>query len=312
MKISVVIPSKNGLHHLKDCLPTVIEAAKNSKDQIKIIVVDDYSDDNTYTELPKLFPNVKCLRTTEDDHGLCSARNLGTLSESCDWVCNIDNDVYLEPDFFNTLKKYMRNEIFAITCCGYTAFPRVPKAYEQLDGIKLLQWKRGNLRFTKNIKNDKLDLSKEYESFGAQGAYLILNRKWFDTLGGFDTLLNPYMLDESDIVYRGLKRGGKILYASDTKPRHKCGGTIQSKTSSKTKYLSNRNRILFTWKNIHDNKLLLSNIFWTLLNPTLYKPLFECIKMLPTILKARYLERKSIVVNDIELLKKSKNLEKNL
>ena len=311
MVISVVIPSKNGLHHLKECLPTVIAAAKNSSDEVKIIVVDDCSDDNTYTELPKLFPEVICLRTTPENKGICSARNTGIRASNCDWVCNLDNDVFLEPDFFYTLKKYMREDVFAVSCCGYTAFPKVQGAYEQNDGVKVFHWKRGFPRFTENILNDKLDLNKEYECVGGQGAYFFVNRKWYDLLNGFDELYNPYMFDETDFLYRGLKRGGKIIYASDTKPRHKCGGTIQSKTNPFSKYLSKRNRIIFVWKNIHDNKLLLSNLFWNIINPA-PKALFACLKMLPELLRKRKIERRALKVSDVELLKRSKDIEDSI
>lgn len=314
MVISVVIPSKNGLHHLKECLPTVIKAAENTSDKVNIIVVDDCSDDNTYNELPKLFSDdVICLQTNRNINGCgcSSAKNLGVAAKSCDWVCLLDNDVFLELDFFNTLKKYMRDDVFAISCCGYAAYPKIPGNNEQNDGVKLFHWKRGFPRFTENIKNDKLDLSKEYECFGGQGAYLIVNRKWYDLLGGFCNLFNPYLLEETDFLYRGLKRGGKIIYASDTKPRHKCGGTIQSKIDPYTKFLSKRNRIIFVWKNIHDSKLLLSSLFWSIINPS-PKALFACLKMLPEILKKRKIERRSIKVSDTDLLKRSKAIEESI
>lgn len=311
MVISVVIPSKNGLHHLKDCLPTVLAAAENIDDKINVIVVDDCSEDETYSKLPKLFPKVTCLHTVRGNNGVCSAKNVGIRAMDCDWVCNLDNDVFLELDFFNKLKKYMREDVFAITCCGYAAFPKISGVEEQNDGVKLFKWKRGFPRFTDNIKNDKLDLAREYESIGAQGAYLIVNRKWYDRLGGFDPIFNPYLLEETDFVYRGLKRGGKVIYASDTKARHKCGGTIQSKTNPFTKFLSKRNRIIFVWKNITDKKLLLSNLFWLLLSPS-PKALFGCIKMLPQISKRRKEEREAVVVTDKMLLQRSKEIEESV
>lgn len=297
MKISVVIPSKNGLHHLKDCLPTVIEATKNSINPIDITVVDDNSTDNTATEFSNLFPTVKLLRTTPNACGACSARNLGVNSTTCDWICFLDNDVFLEPDFFQTTLKYLRDDVFAVACCGYTAYPKVPDTREQLDGLKLFHWERGYPRFTKKVYNKQIDMNKEYECFGTQGAYFFMSRKWFDELGGYDTILSPYLLEETDLIYRGLKRGGKVIYASDTQPRHKCGGTIQSNTNPYTKYLSKRNRIIFAWKNIHDNKLLLSSIFWTLIRPN-FKAIYECIKVLPEILRKRRAERKHIIISD--------------
>lgn len=311
MEISVVIPSKNGLHHLKECLPTVIEAAKNSNTPIDITVVDDCSTDDTQTEFPSLFPNVKYLRTIPGTNGVCSARNLGVSSTECDWICFLDNDVFLESEFFNKVSKYLRDDVFAVTCCGFAAYPKVPKTQEQNDGVKLFSWKRGFPRFTDNILNEKLDLNKEYECLGAQGAYFFVNRKWFDKLGGYDTILNPYLLEETDLIYRGLKRGGKIIYASNTTPRHKCGGTIQSTTNSYTKYLAKRNRIIFVWKNIHDNKLLFSSIFWSLIRPN-FKAIYECVRLLPEILRKRRSERKFITVSDFELLKKSKAIANSI
>lgn len=309
MKISVVIPSKNGLHHLKECLPTVIDAARKSTNPIDVTVVDDCSNDDTPKEFSALFPNVRYLRTSPDANGACIARNIGVQSTQCDWICFLDNDVFLEPEFFDKASKYLRDNVFAVTCCGYAAYPKVAGTKEQNDGVKLFSWQRGYPRFTGNIKNENLDSTQEYECFGAQGAYFFMNRKWFDELDGYDPILSPYLLEETDLVYRGMKRGGKIIYAFDTAPRHKCGGTIQSTTNPYTKYLSKRNRIIFVWKNIHDNKLLLSNIFWTILRPC-PKAIYECIKLLPEILKKRCIERKLMKITDIELLKKSKQLLK--
>lgn len=261
MKISVVIPSKNGLHHLKDCLPSIITAANKAYGcAINIMVVDDNSTDGTFQHAPILFPEVTFLQNSKK--GVCSARNFGVKYSPCDWICFLDNDVFVDEDFFNTSQKYLQPGVFCVTCAGYAAYPKNSNITEQLDGIKLIEWKRGFPRFTKNIYNDQLPKLSEYPSWGVQGAYFFCNRARFDELNGFDELFDPYMLEETDLVYRGLKRGWKIVYARETQLRHKCGSTIASKTNTYTKFLSKRNRILFVWKNIHSFHLLFQHWFW--------------------------------------------------
>lgn len=299
MKLAVVIPSKNGLHHLKECLPTVVRAAQNSAHEVMVTVVDDNSTDNTLTALPPLFPSVQVVANPQ--RGVCSARNWGVTHTPGDWIVFLDNDVFLEEQFFDTLSQYFLEDVFCVSCCGYCAYPTVEGTEEQLDGVKLFQWRNGYPRFTGNVYNQNLPPSGPYFSWGVQGAYFACNRKKFDQLGGYDLLFEPYLLEETDLAYRGLKRGWRISYAPNTAPHHKCGGTINSKKSSYTKYLSKRNRILFVWKNIHSKKLLFRHFCWLLLRPH-FKAIYQCLKLLPQIKQKRKEEFACRVYSDEELL----------
>ncbi len=306
-QISVIIPSKNGLNHLQDCLPSVIKAAAKAPLKTEIIVVDDNSTDNTLDKLPKQFSEVKFIKNPKQ--GVCSARNFGVENSSGTWLLFIDNDVFLEEDFFIKAEKYLKDDIFCVACCGYWAADPT----KQLDGIKLLSWKRGFMRFTGNILNPDLNINKQdYPSFGVQGAYFFCKREKFLNLNGFDEdLFDPYLLEETDFMYRGLKRGWKIIYAPDTKPLHKCGGTIQSKVSKRTQFLSRRNRMIFVWKNITSKRLLFSHFIWLILRPE-FKVLKEVWKMRKTIKEKRLTEAQYIKVNDLELLKQNDNLLKGV
>ena len=303
MEIAVIIPSKNGINHLKECLPTVVKAARKAPFPVHITVVDDNSTDKTIEILPPLFPEVVFLRNSKK--GASSARNWGVKNTPCDWICFLDNDVFLDEHFFNTVQKYLKQDVFCVACAGYTAYPKVLGALEQNDGIKLLEWKRGSPRFTSNVYNKNLSVQQEYLSWGVQGAYFFCNRDKFEQLTGFDEILDPYMLEESDLTYRGLKRGWKIVYAPDTKPLHKCGGTIDSKKNKYTQFLSRRNRVLFVWKNITSKYLFISHIFWLLLRPDI-RIIRTILTAWPDIKKKRAIEKKEQVVTDETLFEQSK------
>lgn len=306
MKIAVVIPSKNGLHHMKECLPTVLAAAKKSTVPVSVTVVVGDSADGSMQEAPVLFPQVKFLENPK--HGASSARNLGVSDSQGEWLCFLDNDVFVDEDFFNTAQKYLRPDVFCVACAGYCAYPKKAGAWEQLDGVKLLGWKKGFPRFTHNIYNEFLPEMVEYPSWGVQGAYFFCQRSYFDLLGGFDENLDPYMLEETDLVYRGLKRGWKVIYAPDTKPRHKCGGTINSKKNKFTQFLSKRNRTWFVWKNVHDTSLCLAHWLRFVLSfsPRLWK---ECLREYSVFHQAALHEKFARKKTDLELLEESKKFE---
>ena len=299
---SVVIASKNGLHHLTQCLPSVIRAVQKAPFETEIIVVDDNSSDDTCKNLPLLFPQIKVLKN--DKAGVCSARNLGAKHSKGNWLLFIDNDVFLNEDFFITAHKYLQPNTFCVACCGYWANDPT----KQLDGVKLLVWKRGCMRFTENILNHRLNPNKLYPSFGVQGAYFFCQQKFFNLLNGFDEeLFDPYMLEETDLMYRGLKRGWQIVYAQDTRPLHKCGGTIQSKTNKLTLFLSKRNSLIFTWKNISSHRLLAFNLLWCVLRPN-FNVFREVFKVWAIIKKKRAVEKNDQVISDKELLSQSAHL----
>lgn len=306
MKISVIIPSKNGLHNLQDCLPSVIKATTKASFETEIIVVDDNSRDGTIETLPPLFSKVKFVKNPKI--GVCSARNFAVKNSSGNWLLFIDNDVFLEEDFFIKTEKYLQDDIFCVACCGYLA----ANPTKQLYGIKLISWKRGYPRFTENIYNKDLQTNKIYPSFGVQGAYFFCKKSNFIVLNGFDEdLFEPYLLEETDLMYRGLKRGWQIIYAPDTKPLHKCGGTIQSKVNAKTKFLSARNRMIFVWKNIISKQLLISHLIWLILRPN-FKVLKEVLKVRHIIKNKRAEEKANMIITDLEIFKQIKNLCKEI
>ena len=306
MDISVIIPSLNGFKHLEKYLPSVIKAVKQSECDAEIIIVDDNSSDGTVERLNSLFKE-SCLKVLSNPKkGACSARNYG-VSVSCGrFLLFIDNDVILEEDFLNkTLKYFDNHEIGAVTCAGY-----LMQDGRQIDGIKLLEWRRGFLRFTRNILNERIieNSGGGYYSYGLQGAYFLYRRSLFDSVGGINELFEPYLLEETDLAYKALKTGYKIAYAHDTKCLHYCGGTISSKTSERTRYLSIRNRYIFVLLHIHSLSLLLQTFLmipFRLFSSAERKALKEVFAMRKEILSARKIEEERSVVSDKALLRMS-------
>ena len=302
MRISVIIPSLNGLVHLRDCLPSVCRAAEKSPCAVEIVVADDNSTDGTLDFLHNSYPQIKTVKN--HGQGVSSGRNAGARQAAGDVFLFMDNDVFLEEDFFIKALPYFHTDMFAVASAGYNFHTGA-----QQDGIKLISFKRGFLRFTKNILNAGLKPAASYSSFGVQGAYFFCGKNKYIALGGFDELYDPCSLQESDFAYRGLKRGWEIVYAPGLNPLHKYSSTINATKSRRTKFMSLRNRIIFMWKNVSDKKLLFSSLLFALLTPV---ALLEALKKLKEIRSKREIELRSQVVSDKELLEKCANYKKNI
>lgn len=308
MDISVIIPSLNGRRYFDVFLSSVIKECENTEYKAEVIIVDDGSDDDSMQYLKSISSDIlKPYKNTKK--GACSARNYAVSQSSGKYLVFLDNDVAIEEGFFKKVIPLFNYEnVGAVACAGYQYDSK-----SQIDGIKLLKFKRGFFRFTKNILNDKLkDNEENYYSFGVQGAYFACRRDVFDEVNGISELFEPYLLEETDLMYKILKKGYNILYAKNTTPLHKWGGTIASKVSQRTKYLSIRNRYLFNFIHLHSKKLFLQFILWNfyrILKSKDRKALKELYTMRKDIIFERNREKASSKISDEKLLSLSKYYE---
>ncbi len=83
----------------------------------------------------------------------------------------------------------------------------------------------------------------------------------FLELGGFDNILKPFYLEDTDLGFMAWKRGWKVLYQPRSVVFHEHRGTIGKKFSPA--YISSvlkKNFVLFCWKNIHEWPRFLSHL----------------------------------------------------
>src|SRR3954462_6988719 len=84
--ISIVIPSYNQAHFLREAIESVLA---QSYPALEIIVVDDGSRDESATVAMR-YPNVRCLR--QPNMGVAAARNTGLRHSSGEYLVFLDQD----------------------------------------------------------------------------------------------------------------------------------------------------------------------------------------------------------------------------
>lgn len=116
MQISVIIPCKGRLEHLKQCLPTVLA---QSKQPLEIIIVDQKCPDKVSKWVKELDnPMVRAVKSTPKDQyfNLSKARNDGYRAAKGDMLFFCDADTILSPYFFQENFKAYKDGSFM---CGW-------------------------------------------------------------------------------------------------------------------------------------------------------------------------------------------------
>lgn len=101
MLISVIIPVFNVSGYLARCVESVCN--QTYKD-IEIILVDDGSTDNSLdicNQMQKKYSTIRVFH--KENGGLSSARNMGLDNARGEYICFIDSDDWIEPDFCSYL-----------------------------------------------------------------------------------------------------------------------------------------------------------------------------------------------------------------
>jgi len=303
--LSVIIPNYNGEGLVRDFLPSVLAAMDNYAGPKELIFADDCSTDSGVAIAEQLAAGRTWFKTVtaQKNGGFSATCNLGASKAISEILFFLNNDVKLEPDYFASFSAVFNDEaVFALSPCGYSWYDN-----KQIDGIKTVDWKGGFLRFTGNIYNETLKPEAQYLSFSVQGAYFFADRAKFNELGGFDELYSPYIMEETDLAYRALKRGWKIIYGPQFKGYHRVGSSINSKTSRKTQIISARNRLVFTWKNIHSTHMLVWHFVCLAvrmlgLSPVQWRGFFGAVGLLGAVREARSRAKAQAVLTDRALL----------
>ena len=254
---TVVIPNWNGRELLERYLPS-LEAALAHNDANEILIVDNGSTDGSVDFLRAHHPRVKTL-ALDRNLGFGGGSNAGFRAAANDIVVLLNNDMRVEPDFLAPLLAgFTDDKVFAVSCL---IFFSDPNRLREETGLTQGWWEDGSLRVRHRIDEGVSDL---YPCFYGGGGSCAFNRKKFLELGGFDPLLAPFYLEDTDLGYMAWKRGWKVFYQPRSKVYHEHRGTIGKRfTEGQIQAVLKKNFILFCWKNIHGWDRLISHLFFT-------------------------------------------------
>jgi GT2 family glycosyltransferase/glycosyltransferase involved in cell wall biosynthesis len=254
---SVVIPNWNGKDLLEKYLPPLIEAMSDNP-RNEIIVVDNGSADGSAEFVRSRFPSVRLL-ALQKNLGFGGGSNAGFENARNDIVVLLNSDMRVDRGFLKPLLDAFTDEtVFAVS--SQIFFSDSARKREET-GLTQGWWSHGFLR-VRHVEDGKVD--QLFPCFYPGGGSSAIDRRKFLSLGGFDHLLRPFYLEDTDIGYMAWKRGWKVYYQPASKVWHEHRGTIGKKFSQS--YIDGvlyKNLILFCWKNIHSRTGILSHLVYS-------------------------------------------------
>jgi len=113
-KISIIVPAYNSSTTIERCVKSVIN---QSFQDWELIIVDNGSTDNTAdVMIPLSHCDNRIILLKENNKGVSNARNKGLDAAKGEYICFVDSDDTVEPDYLEQLAGYSKNDLVV---CGY-------------------------------------------------------------------------------------------------------------------------------------------------------------------------------------------------
>jgi O-antigen biosynthesis protein len=307
---SVVIPNWNGRELLEKYIPSIIEALADHPGN-EILVVDNGSEDGSADFLGERFPSVRVL-ALDRNLGFGGGSNTGFRAANNDIVVLLNSDMRVERDFLQPLLETFTDEtIFSVAC---QIFFSDPNKLREETGLTQSWWENGSLRVR---HRDDPAIQVPYPCAYGGGGSCAFDRRKFLELGGFDELLAPFYMEDTDVGYLAWKRGWKVLYQPRSVVYHEHRGTIGKRFSAwEIDLVLKKNFVLFCWKNIHEWRRLGSHFFFAYAGAVVtvlfgdsleranFAGLWKAFRQLPGAMRSRARAHELAAINDTEAFRR--------
>lgn len=261
--VSVIIPTRNGRHHLAECLPS-IEA--QSYPRVEIVVVDDASTDGTVEYLQIQFPDVKVVPFAGGPNFSASC-NLGARHATGDYLFFLNNDTVLDEHCIRELVVAAQDAAQNAAredgdVGGVAAMMRFYHAPAFINGLGTAQRRLG---FGYDVGIGSLDVGQfdDVDQVPALcfGAALIPRTAWQE-VGPLDERYQFYY-EDADWSYRARLLGLRLVPAPHALVFHKFSASMSEKSSAFKVRLATRNRLWYVVKNFPAGAALLQMaLYW--------------------------------------------------
>ncbi|MCW4033042.1 MAG: glycosyltransferase family 2 protein [Candidatus Bathyarchaeota archaeon] len=215
--ISIIIVNHNGRHLLEKCLSSLIESAYPN---IEIIMVDNASEDDSLDFVSQNFPSVNVLQS-KMNLGYAGGCNKGAKFAKGEYIIFMNNDVQVSKDWIEPLVGVCSRHDVTI-CGGKILFGKTKdRLYSAGGALNLFSVPidRGFLEM------DRGQFDRPEDVAYVSGAALMIEKKTFDELGGFDAKYFAYC-EEVDLCLRAWLSGFRVVYVPSSVVYHDFGGSF--------------------------------------------------------------------------------------
>ena len=250
--ISIIIVNWNAGHQLRACIDSIAHYSAGLVQ--KTVVVDNGSVDGSDGSIENL-SNIDLIRTGSN-LGFGKACNLGARQAESEYLLFLNPDAALFPDTLPKAVAFMRDPVNAkVGICGVqlldqsghvsrscARFPSAPGFVAHAVGLDRLFPRLGHFMA-------EWDHAQTRKVDHVIGAFFLVRRAMFESLGGFDERFFVY-LEDLDFSRRASHAGWRSVYLADAQAFHAGGGT-SNQVKARRLFYSLRSRLLYAFKHFY-------------------------------------------------------------
>ena len=220
-----------------------VESSNSINIDLRLLVVDSGSADNSVQEISTACPGVELLALPKN-LGFAGGSNAGinhALEHAADLILLLNNDTVVEPSAISALVRALdQDEAWSVA---------VPKIcyYDEPRCIWAAgaRWRRFPPRVTMIgfARRDAPQYDRARELTYATGCALLVRRSVFDEIGGFDATFVNYQ-EDYDFCYRARQAGHRLIYVPQAVVLHRVSQSLGQDAPARWYYLG-RNAVLF-------------------------------------------------------------------
>ncbi|MDC1023638.1 glycosyltransferase family 2 protein [Nitrosopumilus sp.] len=225
-KVSIIIVNYNGKELLKKCLDSLF---KIKYDNFEVIIVDNNSTDNTIEFITKNYPSIQILKL-DSNKGFAEPNNLAAKITKGDFLLFLNNDTVVTPNFISEMMKILEHDKTIGICQSLLLKPdgSIDSSGDFIDKLGVVYNSKTKIKEIRNISS-------------ARGASMLIERKIFNKLGGFDEKFF-FSFEDVDLGWRTWILGYKVVIVPNSIVYHSAG-TTTSKLKSESAFHGLKNQL---------------------------------------------------------------------
>ena len=212
-KVSIIIPMYNQINYTFNCINSILENNSNYSDY-EIIVADDNSSEDTKL-LKENFEHLIIIRNDTNLGFLKNCNNAASKAKG-EYIVFLNNDTQVQENWLIELLSVFENFKLVGLVGSKLIYP--DGSLQEAGGII---WQDGS---GWNYGNRDLPSKPQYnyvkEVDYISGASIMILKKLWDEIGGFDERYTPAYYEDTDICFETRKRGYKVMYQPFSKVVH--------------------------------------------------------------------------------------------
>lgn len=241
--VSIIIPVYNQFDYTYKCLKSILE---NTSDiDYEIIIADDVSSDETIN-ITSYVKNIKVVRNEKNLGFLLNCNNAVKLAKG-KYIHLLNNDTQVQEAWLSSLIELIESNDNIGMVGSKLVYP--DGRQQEAGGIIWNDASGWNFGRLDDPTKPEYNYVKEVDYIS--GASIMLSKKLWDKIGGFDERYVPAYFEDSDLAFEVRKHGYNVMFQPKSVVVHFEGishGT-DTGTGIKAYQVKNREKFIEKWKN---------------------------------------------------------------